>query len=55
VTVLWVMKSCSKLSGSACFSLLAGHLLGSLVSPEDGGNKFLRNVGEILPSHAKGQ
>lgn len=35
------------------------HVLGSIVDPKDGGNKFLRHVGEILPdniaSHAKEQ
>jgi hypothetical protein len=59
VKVLQVIKSCSKLSGCACFVLLAGHLLGSLVNPEDGGYTFLRNIGKILPdntvSHDKGQ
>jgi hypothetical protein len=33
------------------------HLLGQFFDPEDGGNTFLQNIGELLPymvSHSRG-
>jgi hypothetical protein len=44
-SIFWYIKTCSPLKVNRHCLLYAGLVLGSLFSPEDGGDTFIQNVG----------